>query len=1159
MLLLPAFRALPVRLFYALTTTQFLSLYAEDPFLKILAQPLLQRSPVEPSRVQVKGITGSLDAVVAATLTKQVPGTHLFVLTDREEASYFFNDLQNLLGFTDRTTDVVDSSNNVLLFPMSYKKPYQYEEVENANVLMRSEVLNRITLGPSQTGSRAGTLLVTYPEALSEKVINKRSLRENTMAVRIGDKLDTSFVSDMLQTYEFEKTDFVYEAGQFSVRGGIIDVFSYASEFPYRIELFGDEVESLRHFNPETQLSTGTPDRDRLEQISIIPNVQTRLTQESRESFLDFLPKDTCLWFKDVEYALEIIEKCFEQAELSLERAVGNGDIQVVENPEALFETRRAFLNQVKALTTVEFGRKFYFKTDTKLSYPSKPQPSFNKEFKRVADAMNDLNGKGYTNIIVAESFKQLERIRTIFDEIDPLLKFQTMQVGIREGFTDDTLKVACFTDHQIFDRYFKYRVRDKFSKSKALTLRELKTLQPGDYVTHVDYGIGRFAGMERVDMNGNDQEAIRLIYRDNDILLVSIHSLHKIAKYSGKEGGPPTMSKLGSQEWDLRKSKVRKQVKDIARELIALYAKRRTAPGYAYSQDSFLQVELESSFIYEDTPDQAKATNDVKNDMEKPHPMDRLVCGDVGFGKTEVAIRAAFKAVTDNKQVAMLVPTTILAMQHYNTFKERLANFPVKISYINRFKSAAQVKETLKQAASGELGILIGTHRIVNKDIKFKDLGLLIIDEEQKFGVKTKDRLKEMRVEVDVLTLTATPIPRTLHFSLMGARDLSVIATPPPNRQPITTETHVFSDTLVRDAVSYELRRGGQVFFVHNRVGDIESIGNMIKRLVPDARIGVAHGQMEGDRLERVMTRFIEGETDVLVSTNIIESGLDITNANTIIINQAQNFGLSDLHQMRGRVGRSNKKAFCYLLTPPAAVLSSDSRKRLQTLEDFSDLGEGFKIAMRDLDIRGAGNLLGAEQSGFVNDLGYEMYHQILDEAVQELRETEFKNLFMDTPDVFRSVLPDTVIETDLEILIPEHYVTNISERLSLYTRLDSIQNPAELQLFKKEVSDRFGPIPAGVENLFKMVAVRWKAEQLHLEKLTLKNTIVKGTFVSSGKEGQSDSFFTSDRFGKVIDYIKKHPKLCSLKEVKNRLIFTHEHVNGVDQLNRILAELTE
>lgn len=1112
---------------------ELLSLYTADSFIKLLCEPFSRKPSTEPQRLQIKGLSGSLDAVLASAIFKAVGGNHLYVLTDRDEAAYFFNDLQNLLG------------REVLLFPMSYKKPYQYEEVENANVLMRAEVLNK--LNPA---SKDGLLVVTYPEALSEKVINKRSLQANTLTIRVGEKLDIHFVSELLQTYEFEKTDFVYEAGQFSVRGGIIDVFSFASEYPFRIDLFDDEVESIRKFNPESQLST-----DSVSLINIIPNIQTKLVEETREPFFNFLTEGTTIWAKDIEFTLEIIEKGYEQAEQSFAAVLANsGGIRIVSDPGAIFETRRTFLNELKRFRTVEFGRKFYFKTDGRQQYNSKPQPSFNKDFKRLVDTLGDNQAKGFTNIIAAESFKQLDRLRTIFEELDPFVTFQPMNIGLREGFTDDALKIACFTDHQIFDRYYKYRVQDKFSKSKALTLRELKTLQPGDYVTHVDYGIGRFAGLEKVDHAGNEQEAIRLIYRDNDILLVSIHSLHKIAKYSGKEGGPPTMSKLGSQEWEQKKSRIRKQVKDIARELIALYAKRRTAPGYAYSRDSFLQAELESSFLYEDTPDQAKATNDVKDDMEQPHPMDRLVCGDVGFGKTEVAIRAAFKAVTDNKQVAVLVPTTILAMQHFKTFSERMADFPVRIAYINRFRSATQVKEILKEVASGEIGILIGTHRIVNKDIKFKDLGLLIIDEEQKFGVKTKDRLKEMRVEVDVLTLTATPIPRTLHFSLMGARDLSVIATPPPNRQSVTTEVHIYNEAIIRDAVSQEIRRGGQVFFVHNRVSDIESVGNLIKRLVPEARVSIAHGQMEGDRLERIMTRFIEGDYDVLVSTNIIESGLDIPNANTILINNAHYFGLSDLHQMRGRVGRSNRKAFCYLLTPPLSSITADARKRLQTLEDFSDLGEGFKIAMRDLDIRGAGNLLGAEQSGFVNDLGFEMYHKVLDEAVQELRENEFKDLFESKPGDLKLALPDTVIETDLQVVIPERYVSNISERLALYTRLDSLQNSEELESFRQEVVDRFGPMPEEVENLIKMVNVRWKAEQLYLEKLTLKNNILKGYFVSNG----NDDFFRSDRFGRVIEYIKQNPTKCSLKESKGLPIFTHTDVFSVEQLDEILGVMT-
>ncbi|MBD2699931.1 transcription-repair coupling factor [Spirosoma sp. BT702] len=1114
-------------------TEELLGLYADDSFIKLLAEPFSRKPISDPQRLQIKGLSGSLDSVIASTIIRIVEGNHLFIMTDRDEAAYFFNDLQNLL------------KSEVLLFPMSYKKPYQYEDVENANVLMRAEVLNKLNPPPKD-----GLLMVTYPEALSEKVINKRSLQANTLTIRVGEKVDTNFVSELLQTYEFEKTDFVYEAGQFSVRGGIIDVFSFASEFPYRIDLFDNEVESIRKFNPESQLST-----DPVEFINIIPNIQTKLVEERREPFFDFLPESTTVWAKDVEFTLEIIDSSYEKAEQSFASILeSSGGIQVISDPGDLFETRRTFLNDLKKFRTVEFGRKFYFKTEGKLQYVSKPQPSFNRDFKRLVDTLGENQAKGFTNVIAAESFKQLDRLRTIFEELDPFVKFQAMNIGLREGFIDEAVKIACFTDHQIFDRYYKYRVQDKFSKSKALTLRELKTLQPGDYVTHVDHGIGRFAGLEKVDHAGNEQEAIRLIYRDNDILLVSIHSLHKIAKYSGREGGPPVMSKLGSQEWENKKSRIRKQVKDVARELIALYAKRRTAPGYAYSRDSFLQAELESSFLYEDTTDQAKATNDVKDDMERPHPMDRLVCGDVGFGKTEVAIRAAFKAVTDNKQVAMLVPTTILAMQHYRTFSERLADFPVKIEYINRFRSAAQIKEILKGVTSGEIGILIGTHRIVNKDIKFKDLGLLVIDEEQKFGVKTKDRLKEMRVEVDVLTLTATPIPRTLHFSLMGARDLSVIATPPPNRQPVTTEVHTYNETIIRDAVSYEIRRGGQVFFVHNRVSDIESIGNLIKRLVPEARIGVAHGQMEGDRLERIMTRFIDGDYDVLISTNIIESGLDIPNANTILINNSHYFGLSDLHQMRGRVGRSNRKAFCYLLTPPPTVLTVDARKRLQTLEDFSDLGEGFKIAMRDLDIRGAGNLLGAEQSGFINDLGFEMYHKVLDEAVQELRENEFKDLFETKPGDLKLALPDTVIETDLQVVIPERYVSNISERLALYTRLDSLQNLDELAAFRQEVIDRFGPMPDEVENLIKMVNVRWKAEQLYLEKLTLKNNIMKGYFVSNG----NDDFFRSDQFGKVIEYIKRYPANCSLKESKGRPIFTHTNVFSVEQLDEILGAMT-
>lgn len=1110
-----------------------LKLYSEDSYVRLLQSKIKSRDPKD-SHVQIKGLTGSVDALIAASLHRSEPTACLYVLGDKEEAAYFQNDLQHLLG-----------KEEVLFYPTSYKRPYQYEETDNANVLMRAEILNKLNVSrptPVQ--------IVTYPEAMSEKVINKRSLIANTFSVKTGEKLDTGFLSEFLTGYGFEITDFVYEAGQFSVRGGILDVFSFASEHPFRIELFGDEVESIRSFDPDTQLSIAV-----VAQINVVPDIQQKLVLETRESFLDFLPAEATLWFKDVELTLEVIENSFEKAEQAL-AAMTSGNIQVVKDPQELFETRRGYLNRIKAFKTVEFGKRMYFKVGAEenlMKYPSKPQPSFNKDFKRLIDDLSENQSKGYVNIIAAEQTRQLDRLSKIFEDLDPFVKFRPLAISLREGFIDDNIKLTCYTDHQIFSRFHKYHIREKFSKSKAITLKELKSLQAGDFVTHMDYGIGRFAGMEKKEVNGKMQEAIRLIYRDNDLLYVSVHNLHKIARYTGKEGGAPTMSKLGSPEWENKKSKVKKQLKDIAHELISLYAQRRKSQGFAFTLDNYMQAELESSFIYEDTPDQAKATGDVKGDMEKPYPMDRLVCGDVGFGKTEIAIRAAFKAVCDSKQAAVLVPTTILAMQHYKTFSERLSDFPARVGYINRFKSAKEIKDTLKEVEEGKIDILIGTHRILNKDVKFKDLGLLVIDEEQKFGVKAKDRLKEMRINVDVLTLTATPIPRTLHFSLMGARDLSVIATPPPNRQPVTTEVRTFNEEFVRDALSYELNRGGQVFFVHNRVNDIESIANIILRLVPEARIGVAHGQMDGDRLEKVMMKFIEGEFDILISTNIIESGIDIPNANTIIINSAHMFGLSDLHQMRGRVGRSNRKAFCYLLTSPISMLTSESKKRLQTLEEFSELGDGFKVAMRDLDIRGAGNLLGAEQSGFVTDLGYEMYHKILDEAVQELKETEFKDLFSNALGVPQKLLPDCQIETDLATLIPETYVKNISERLSLYTRLDNIGSEPELLEFKKELEDRFGGLPSEVNDLLKIVHLRWKAEALHLEKLTLKSNTLKGYFVSS----ENDTFYQSDVFGKVLDFIQRNPKRCSLKDVKEKLVVSCSGVGGLDEANEILIQM--
>ncbi len=1109
----------------------FITLYREDG----LVQNFLAKASElagQPSHLQCRGLVGSLDAVIAAVTFLRQPCTQLFILHDKEEAAYFLNDLQNLLD-----------NQEVSFFPMSYKKPYQFEETENANVVQRAEVLNLLN---SQNDNQ---LIVSYPEALTERVISKKTLVQNTFPVKTGDKLDGNFVSEFLINYQFDKTDFVYEPGQFSIRGGIIDVFSFANNLPYRIELFGDEVESIRTFNPDTQLSVATVD-----QITLVPNLSSKLLQQQWVSFLEYLPADTTVWVKDVELTVSVIDKFFAKAGGQFDQILqGSHNTRVVIQPDVLFETGDAFLSALAGYSIVEFGKRFFFKDGVSFDFQASPQPSFNKDFKLLTENLQDNITHGFTNIIISDSVKQTERLRTIFDEIDPYIKFQTLNTAFRSGFIDNQRHLACYTDHQIFDRFHRYKAKERFSKSKALTLKELKTLQPGDYVTHVDYGIGRFAGLEKIEVGGHQQEAIRLVFRDDDLLYVSIYALHKISKYSGKDATPPQMSKLGSAEWENKKSRVKKQVKDIARDLISLYAKRRVAPGFAFSKDSFMQAELESSFLYEDTPDQAKATADVKADMEQTHPMDRLVCGDVGFGKTEVAIRAAFKALCDNKQVAVLVPTTVLAIQHYKTFKDRLEKFPCKIEYINRFKTTQQIKETLKRIAEGETNILIGTHRIVSSDVKFKDLGLLIVDEEQKFGVKTKDKLKEMRVNVDVLTLTATPIPRTLQFSLLGARDLSIIATPPPNRQPVTTELHVYSETLVRDAIRHELQRNGQVFFVHNRVGDIEEMANVVLRLVPDAKIAIAHGQMEGGKLEKVMLNFIEGEYDVLVCTNIIESGLDIPNANTIIINRAHQFGLSDLHQMRGRVGRSNKKAYCYLLIPTASALTPEARRRLTALEEFSDLGEGFKIAMRDLDIRGAGNLLGGEQSGFISDLGFEMYHDILDKAIQELKEEEFKDLFIKDLPVVKELVTDCVIETDLPILIPEQYVANISERLNLYSQLDNIKDEAALEKFSKSLTDRFGPMPDEVKDLIEVVKLRWVAEKLGLEKLTLKNDTLKGYFVSP----ENEAFFKSERFSKVLQYLQKNPKKVRLKENKNKLNIVFDEIKTINQANNALSSV--
>jgi transcription-repair coupling factor (superfamily II helicase) len=1116
-----------------LTLKEFIQSYIKDSYTHSVAKLV---KPNDKQNIQLKGINGSLDAVIASTIHQINHQNDLFILHDKEEAAYFQNDLQNLMP-----------SREIFLFPESFKRPYDIHEIENANVLFRAEILNRINHKDAK-----GELIVTYPEALAEKVINKRSLLQNTLTIRATDNVDVQKFTEQLISFDFEKTDFVYEAGQFSIRGGIVDIFSYAHELPYRIELFGNEVESIRTFNPDSQLSV-----DYLKEIHLIPNVQTRLQKESMDSFLSFFPRNTKIWIKDYSLTLDIIEKYYDKATSLFDRVVDrSGNITIVLPPKDLFESARSFSEKIREFSIIEFGNRFYLPKSIDIEFSSRSQPSFNKNFELLSQNLLDNQEKGYNNIISSDSESQINRLSTIFEEINPLVRFESIPVELRNGFIDDLSKIALYTDHQLFDRFHKYKTKRKYSKSRSITLRELQTLQPGDYVTHIDYGIGRFVGLDKISVNGQEQEALRLIYKDDDLLYVSVQSLHKISKFSGKEGNPPVMSKLGSQEWENKKRKVKSKVKDIAADLIKLYAQRKATQGFSFSKDSFLQAELESSFIFEDTPDQARSTEDVKADMIRPYPMDRLVCGDVGFGKTEVAIRAAFKAVCDNKQVAILVPTTILAFQHFRTFNERLKDFPVEIDYISRFRSASSIKKILEKIKERKTDIVIGTHRLVNKDINFNDLGLLIIDEEQKFGVGVKERLKEIKVNVDTLTLTATPIPRTLHFSLMGARDLSIIGTAPPNRQPVTTEIYTFNEEVIRDAISFELRRGGQVFFVHNRIKDIEEIANIVLRLVPEARITVAHGQMKGDQLERKMLKFIEGEYDLLVSTNIIESGLDIPNANTIIINHSHMFGLADLHQMRGRVGRSNKKAFCYLLSPPVSGLTAEARKRLRTLEEFSELGDGFKVAMRDLDIRGAGNLLGGEQSGFINDLGFDTYHKILDDAVNELKESEFRYLFEeDLKEKAKLLSEDCIIETDFEMLIPEDYVTNITERLNLYSRLDNIDSEGSLNNFSNELKDRFGPIPEEVQTLFETVEIRWIAEELGMEKLTIKNNTLKAQFI----DPDNAVFYNSEIFGKILNYIKNNSFKCSLKEVKERPLLIIKDLRNVMEAKNTLQEMIE
>jgi transcription-repair coupling factor (superfamily II helicase) len=1065
----------------------------------------------------------------------------LLILQDKEEAAYYLNDLEQLIGEQD-----------VLFYPGSYRRPYQIEETDNANVLLRAEVLNRIN------SRKKPALIVTYPEALFEKVVTKKELDKNTLKVSVGDKISMDFINEVLFEYEFKRVDFITEPGEFSVRGGIVDVFSFSNDHPYRIEFFGNEVDSIRSFEVETQLSLKTEQK-----ITIIPNVENKFFQENRESFLNYISEKTILFIQNTEGLFSKLDSLYQKATEIY--GTLNATVKPA-NPEQLFLDQAAFIKKALDFSLVELGSKAIFRTQKTFEFHIQPQASFNKQFDLLLNNLNENHFNGIKNYLLCSNEAQAKRFHSIFESLDEAnhesirKQYDTITLPLYQGFIDEELQIACYTDHQIFERYHKFSIKNGYSRKQNITLKELTTLSVGDYVTHIDHGIGKFGGLQKIQVEGKTQEAIKLVYADNDIVYVSIHSLHKISKFNGKDGTPPKIYKLGSNAWKVLKQKTKARVKHIAFNLIQLYAKRRLEKGFQYKPDSYLQLELESSFIYEDTPDQTKSTQEVKADMESERPMDRLVCGDVGFGKTEVAIRAAFKAVDNGKQVAILVPTTILAYQHFRTFSERLKDMPVSIGYLNRFRTAKQKAETLKDLGEGRLDIVIGTHQLVNKNVIFKDLGLLIVDEEQKFGVNVKDKLKTIAANVDTLTLTATPIPRTLQFSLMAARDLSVITTPPPNRYPIETQVVGFSEELIRDAISYEIQRNGQVFFINNRIENIKEVAGMIQRLVPDARVGIGHGQMDGKKLEELMLAFMNGEFDVLVATTIIESGLDVPNANTIFINNANNFGLSDLHQMRGRVGRSNKKAFCYFICPPYSAMTDDARKRIQALEQFSELGSGFNIAMKDLEIRGAGDLLGGEQSGFINEIGFDTYQKIMNEAIEELKENEFKELYADEKDQeTKTYVKDLQIDTDFELLFPDEYINNISERLNLYNELSAIKDTETLALYAQKLQDRFGPIPKPALALLNSIKIKWIATQFGIEKLVMKQGKMICYFVSD----QQSDFYQSNRFHQILQLVQKQPTLCKMKEKQTpnglRLLLTFENVKSIKKALELMELMGE
>lgn len=1102
--------------------TQLLQVFESHP--KVIA---IQKMIQKVESFSIKGLHGSSRALLSATLFHNAPQHYLYILNDLESAGYFYHDLNQILN-----------SPNVLFYPSAYKRAAKYGQIDSANEILRTEVLSRLH------DSDTPLIIVSYPDALSEKNVSEETMTKNTLKISVGDRLDFGFVSEVLDSYGFSYEDYVYEPGQYAVRGSIIDVFSYSNELPYRIDFFGDEVETIRSFDVESQLS-----KEKLSNIRIVPEFGKSETRSA--TLFNALPADTIIGIEDMKWIESRVESIYND-DLSI-------DLSNEELVAAELASKSEFLTALKPFKKIRFDSKLLDTPEASISFETSPQPLFQKNFDLIADSLKHFLDNGYQLLILSDSTKQHDRLKDIFDDRGDNIPFTPISKTLHEGFSDDSLKVCLFTDHQIFNRFHKYSLKsDKARSGKiALTLKEINQLQQGDFVVHYDHGVGQFAGLVRLKIGDTIQEVIKLTYLNNDAVFVSIHSLHKISKYKGKEGEPPKLNKLGSGAWERTKTKAKTKIKDIARDLIKLYAQRQQEQGFAFSKDTYLQNELEASFMYEDTPDQLKTTQEIKQDMESPHPMDRLVCGDVGFGKTEIAMRAAFKAATDQKQTAVLVPTTVLATQHYRTFKRRLADFPVRVDYLSRARSAKEQKEILADLKDGKIDIIIGTHRLVGKDIAFNDLGLLIIDEEQKFGVSTKEKLKQLKTNIDTLTMTATPIPRTLQFSLMGSRDFSTINTPPPNRYPVQTEVHPFDVEVMKEAINYEVSRNGQVFIVNNRIQNIYEMEAMLKREIKDIRIAVGHGQMDPKKLEGVVNDFLNHEYDIFLATTIIESGIDMPNVNTIIIINAQNFGLSDLHQLRGRVGRSNRKAFCYLMAPPLYTLSTDSRRRLQAIENFSDLGSGMHIAMQDLDIRGAGNMLGAEQSGFITDLGYETYQKILSEAVQELRKDEFADLHQQQQELKaerdEDFVDDVVVESDLELMFPVTYIPNDAERVAIYRELDGMETETDILNFTKRLEDRFGKIPQQGRELIRIVRLRRLAKSLGIEKLFLKASQMTLFLITDDES----PYYQSDAFGRLLNYIQHNPRECKLREVKKKRSVVIRNIVNVETAVSILEEI--